>query len=228
MSETKQAAALARTRLARGLAALQADGVPFELRQVAEPVARSMGLLHEIEHGNGKVDARQGRVLLGTVREALAILQRNTQAHPAVQRAIEAVASALSTVYALAQPGPASVPPQAGTLYTAEAALGAHSSSNFYLGLNGRDVIESGGIFIATYRIPPLGQQLLVQVTMPGGHEFEARAVVTWVREASSVTSAELDASPGFGAKFIQVSREGRDLVARYVRNREPLFHEDP
>jgi hypothetical protein len=105
-----------------------------------------------------------------------------------------------------------------------EAELGAHSSTNFYKGLSGNDVIDSGGIFIATYQIPEIGQQLSLRVSMPGGYEFEALGVVRWTREAPNSGS---DGTPGFGAQFTQISPEGRQLVYRYVRNREPLFHDD-
>ena len=32
---------------------------------------------------------------------------------------------------------------------------------------------------------------------------------------------------PGYGAQFTQITPEGRQLVYRYVRNREPLFYDD-
>ena len=105
-----------------------------------------------------------------------------------------------------------------------EAELGAHSSTNFYKGLSGNDVIDSGGIFIATYQIPQLGQDLVIKVSMPGGYEFEAMGVVKWTRDAPL---SGADAPPGFGAQFTQITPEGRQLVYRYVRNREPLFHDD-
>jgi len=105
-----------------------------------------------------------------------------------------------------------------------EAALGAHSSTNFYKGLSGNDVIESGGIFVATYQIPRIGSNVLIHVSLPGGYEFEAAAVVRWTREAPQAGS---DSPPGFGAQFTQISPEARQLVYRYVRNREPLFHDD-
>ena len=118
------------------------------------------------------------------------------------------------------------MPPQAvaapGTLRL-EAELGAHSGTNFYKGLSGNDVIDSGGIFIATYQIPPIGQQLSLRVSMPGGYEFEALGVVRWTRD----TPDGGDGKPGFGAQFTQITPEGRQLVYRYVRNREPLFHDD-
>jgi hypothetical protein len=105
-----------------------------------------------------------------------------------------------------------------------EAELGAHSTTNFYKGLSGNDVIDSGGIFVATYQIPEIGRNVVVKVSMPGGYEFEALGVVRWTREAPLSGS---DSPPGFGAQFTQISPEGRQLVYRYVRNREPLFHDD-
>ena len=105
-----------------------------------------------------------------------------------------------------------------------EAELGAHSTTNFYKGLSGNDVIDSGGIFVATYQIPEIGRNIVVKVSMPGGYEFEAVGIVRWTREAPLSGS---DSPPGFGAQFTQISPEGRQLVYRYVRNREPLFHDD-
>lgn len=118
---------------------------------------------------------------------------------------------------------PAPAAPAAGAPLRIEAELGAHSVTNFYKGLSGNDVIDSGGIFIATYQIPKIGQNVVVKVSMPGGYEFEALGVVRWTRESASGS----DSPPGFGAQFTQISPEGRQLVYRYVRNREPLFHDD-
>ncbi len=105
-----------------------------------------------------------------------------------------------------------------------EAELGANSSTNFYKGLSGNDVIESGGIFIATYLAPKLGEELRLHISLPGGYEFDATAVVEWTRTISDSSSY---APPGFGARFRQIPQEGRQLVYRYVRNREPLLHDD-
>jgi hypothetical protein len=123
-------------------------------------------------------------------------------------------------VPATAQPTP---PAPAGSLRV-EAELGAHSSTNFYKGLSGNDVIDSGGIFVSTYQIPEIGQTLSMRVSMPGGYEFEAIGIVRWTRDAPNSGS---DGQPGYGAQFTQITPEGRQLVYRYVRNREPLFHDD-
>jgi hypothetical protein len=107
---------------------------------------------------------------------------------------------------------------------TITAELGAHSPSNFYKGLSGNDIIEHGGLFVSTYKLPKIGQSVRLKVSLPGGYEFEANAVVRWRREPSDAGN---DAPPGFGAQFTEITPEARQLVYRYVRNREPLFHDD-
>jgi hypothetical protein len=124
------------------------------------------------------------------------------------------------------QPGAQAAPQAAapGNALRVEAELGAHSSTNFYKGLSGNDVVDSGGIFIATYNIPEIGRPVSIKVSLPGGYEFEALAVVRWTRDSPQ---SGADAPPGYGAQFTQISPEARQLVYRYVRNREPLFHDD-
>jgi uncharacterized protein (TIGR02266 family) len=112
--------------------------------------------------------------------------------------------------------------PQGAEVVPAE--LGAHSPSNFYKGLSGNDIIDHGGLFVSTYKLPKLGQPLRLKVSLPGGYEFEANAVVRWRREPSDAGN---DAPPGFGAQFTDITAEARQLVYRYVRNREPMFHDD-
>jgi len=121
------------------------------------------------------------------------------------------------------QPAP---PIAAPTGARVDAELGAHSPSNFYKGLSGNDVVDHGGVFIATYNIPRIGQTITVHVSMPGGYEFDALAVVKWTRETVDSSQGQ-SAPPGFGAQFVQITPEARQLVYRYVRNREPLFHDD-
>jgi uncharacterized protein (TIGR02266 family) len=98
--------------------------------------------------------------------------------------------------------------------------LGIHSTSNFYKGLGGNDVIEHGGIFVATYKVLKIGTSVTLRVLLPGDYEFQATGVVQWTREGGGT-------EPGFGARFTQISPEGRQLVYRYTRNREPMFYDD-
>ncbi len=100
--------------------------------------------------------------------------------------------------------------------------LGTRSASNFYKGLAGNDVVEHGGVFVATYKIPKIGSTVTLHVLLPGNYEFHASALVQWVREPRGS-----DTEPGFGARLVEISAEGRQLVYRYARNREPLFYDD-
>ncbi|HEX8791315.1 MAG TPA: PilZ domain-containing protein [Polyangiaceae bacterium] len=126
------------------------------------------------------------------------------------------------------QPAPAAARPQqpqaAPSSDAIAAELGAHSPSNFYKGLSGNDIVDHGGLFVSTYKLPKLGTHVRLRVSLPGGYEFEANALVKWRREPSD---ASTDAPPGFGAQFTDITPEARQLVYRYVRNREPMFHDD-
>ena len=130
----------------------------------------------------------------------------------------------------MAEQPPGAPPPAAaaanGPNMRVDAELGAHSPSNFYKGLSGNDVVDHGGLFVATYNIPRIGQPIVVHVSMPGGYEFDAQAIVKWTRETVDSSHGQ-NAPPGFGAQFTQITPEARQLVYRYVRNREPLFHDD-
>jgi Tfp pilus assembly protein PilZ len=130
---------------------------------------------------------------------------------------------------AYAQPAPApadahsvatTVPatPSAGRI---DVELGIHSASNFYKGLGGNDVLDAGGIFVATYKPLKIGATVNLRVLLPGDYEFNAIAVVQWTRAAGDASE------PGFGARFTQIAAEGRQLVYRYARNREPMFYDD-
>src|SRR5439155_24791202 len=113
-----------------------------------------------------------------------------------------------------------SIPPPAGAI---EAELGAHSPSNFYKTLSGNDIVDHGGIFVSTYNIPKIGARVTLRVHLPGGYHFDCAALVKWTREARD----NPDAPPGFGAQFHGMTADQRQLVQRYVRNREPLFYDD-
>lgn len=116
---------------------------------------------------------------------------------------------------------PVPAPPPGGNMQLVSADLGAHSPTNFYKGLSGNDIIDHGGLFVSTYVSPKIGTPIRLKVSLPGGYEFEANAVVRWTREQGD------DASPGFGAAFTAITNEARQLIYRYVRNREPLFYDE-
>lgn len=114
-------------------------------------------------------------------------------------------------------------PPEA--MSPIEVSLAAHSPSNFYRGLAGDDVVDHGGIFVATYQSLPVGRAVVLRILFPGGYEAEAFGTVRFTR-AGSGSSGDMS-HPGYGVAFTRISNEGRILVSRYVRNREPIFYDD-
>jgi Tfp pilus assembly protein PilZ len=281
----------ARQSLGQGLEALQGGDAPERLLAVAQPLAKAMGMLVEMEVAPPPLARKGADPVLVALREGLSLLQLPENVDlPAAHAAMEHVAEALGVVHEIsrsaelaplsavgkdrpasaakaptaaasaptaaasaptaaiaspavaprvsgagrgaaaivAPPVPGATPVAAGDqrLRAIEAALGAHSATNFYKGLASGDIVASGGLFVATYQVPPVGQELLLKVSMPGGYEFEARGVVAWTRDVQPSSTAS-GVTPGFGAQFSEISDEGRGLIQRYVRNREPLFHDD-
>lgn len=233
----------------RALLSLQSDasGHPA-VADATEAVASSLSLVHGLAAPPGaaappaaapQVAPRAPVGMAGTMPAAAPPMPAAAPPLPSVQRpaaaaprapAAPAPAHAQQAAPA-ARPAPGPIPGPtsgaAGDLLRVNAELGVHSATNFYKGLAGNDLFDSGGIFIATYQIPRIGKELLIHVSMPGGYEFDAKGIVRWTREAPLSGPAGLESPPGFGAQFTDISAEGRQLIQRYVRNREPLFHDD-
>ncbi len=195
----------------------QQTSVHPSVAQAMEAVASSLGLIHNVWRA-GQPQAQA------------------PQAAPPAQHA-QAFAATVAAPVAAAAQKPYQAPPAAapaaapaprapaGDIVMINADLGTHSATNFYKGLSGNDIVDHGGLFVSTYMVPKIGTNVRLKVALPGGYEFEANAVVSWSREASDAGGDS--APPGFGAKFTQITQEARQLIYRYVRNREPLFHDD-
>jgi hypothetical protein len=243
----------ARQSLARGLEALQAIDAPPALLDVAAPVARAMGMLVQVETAAERLDAERVKPVLDALREGLGLLQLPELVdHPAAVRSMSAVAEALGTLIESVSVTPhelSAAPEPFSTTHTnltpcapvmtkrnvvaeldlraVDAPLGAHGASNFYCGLSGGDVLSSGGLFVATYQVPKLGEKLLLKISMPGGYAFVAKGVVAWTRSPREIPAGR-DVPPGFGAKIGEIGEDGRRLVQRYVNNREPMLYDEP
>lgn len=142
------------------------------------------------------------------------------QAKPIETRPVE-VAPAAPAPEPKAVPKKVQAPPLPPGARLFEVSLGTRSVSNFYRGLGGDDVVEHGGVFVETYRIPAMGSLLQLHVHMPGDYEFYALARVMWTRDPGG------SSEPGFGARFTEIGNDGRQLVYRYSRIREPMFYDD-
>jgi Tfp pilus assembly protein PilZ len=91
------------------------------------------------------------------------------------------------------------------------------SESQFFAGLSG-DVFE-GGLFIATYRVLPIGTLADIAVRLLET-DLSIAACVRWTRDTRSSVVA------GLGVAFVSLSGEARDHVERFCSLRAPLYHD--
>jgi uncharacterized protein (TIGR02266 family) len=241
--DTVALAQRARSALGNALASLQSESAHGELFGVAAPLAKALAICARIEADASVITGAELAAALDAIRQALELLQQpSLQTHSALlDQATAGVAQALAALHELDRGARGTSREAAATLAgthlasaptesdeaSVEAALGTHSTTNFYRGLSTDDVVSGGGLFVATYLVPEVGRRLRLKVSMPGGYEFEAGAVVAWIREPRPGSIAP-GAPPGFGARFTELSTEARQLIQRYVNNREPLFVDDP
>jgi uncharacterized protein (TIGR02266 family) len=91
------------------------------------------------------------------------------------------------------------------------------SESQFFAGLTGD--ISTGGLFIHTYSLRPVGSRVLVAFSLPMG-EIKTPGVVRWVRRASEGTE------PGLGIAFENLGSSERASIEAFCRTRPPLYHD--
>ena len=102
-----------------------------------------------------------------------------------------------------------------------EVALDEASSSNFYRGLDGNDVLVHGGVFVATYaKLPPIGAPVNLDLCFPGGIRLEVSGIVAFTQDDLG------DSSAGFGARITQVSGDARAVIGQFTSARDPLVRD--
>jgi len=103
-----------------------------------------------------------------------------------------------------------------------EVDIGIHSETNFFTGLS-MD-ISSGGLFVSTYDLLPVGTELNVNFSLPHGPVLSLDGTVNWVREYNSTRP---DQAPGMGIRFTHISREDEEHINRYISQHDPLFYDN-
>jgi uncharacterized protein (TIGR02266 family) len=103
-----------------------------------------------------------------------------------------------------------------------EVPVDLETENNFYAGVAG-DVSE-GGVFVATHVAPPVGTSVVVRLTLPGeGEPLELDGVVCWLRD---VTVSSDGMPPGCGVKWVDLPIKGKGVIARFVKERDPILFE--
>jgi uncharacterized protein (TIGR02266 family) len=93
------------------------------------------------------------------------------------------------------------------------------AESHFFAGLT--QDISSGGLFVATYQVLPLGTKLGMKLELPDGSELEAEGVVRWIRAATHEGEP-----PGIGIAFTDLSPDNLARITSFCEQRPPLYME--
>jgi uncharacterized protein (TIGR02266 family) len=97
------------------------------------------------------------------------------------------------------------------------------SDSNFYIGLT--ENLSSGGIFVATHLVQPIGTSVSMTLRLPNRKTpLALGGLVRWVREFSDT----LDAAPGMGIEFESISEADTRTIREFLAARTPLFFDMP
>ena len=101
--------------------------------------------------------------------------------------------------------------------------------NNFYVGLSQN--ISEGGIFIATYRVLPLGTRVHLTFTLPGSSELLAvEGTVSWHRPPEAVASVSGKSIPpvktGMGVQFDDPDMEVQEAIRAFTELRSPEFYD--
>ena len=95
-----------------------------------------------------------------------------------------------------------------------------HTQSNFFVGTSLN--LSEGGLFVATRSEVPVGSEVDLGFTLPGGATLQVRGVVRWRRAADERTPL---ATSGVGIQFVDASEQALAEVRAFIEQRDPLVY---
>jgi uncharacterized protein (TIGR02266 family) len=212
----------------------------LDLEVISAAIAKAVRALFSVQSSHPGDPAHAAGVCeaMDHLRQTLALLQDVRSSEPAVLNAASTIARTLAILYPVSKaqerqseaPGsPASIirGPVADDSrrqekrLAIEADIGFQSDTNFFTGFS--EDISSGGLFIASYDLRPLGSTMSVNFTLPDGYLISVIGVVRWIREYSELHP---DMEPGMGVQFEGLSREDERAINRFLAQRQPMFFE--
>jgi uncharacterized protein (TIGR02266 family) len=118
--------------------------------------------------------------------------------------------------------GPASDNRRVHSRYGVDLDVSLESDHNFYAGF--AENISTGGLFIATYKLKPVGARMDISLNLPGRDApIQTIGEVRWIREYSERSNV----GPGMGIRFVELKPEDAAAISDFVKGREPLFYDD-
>ena len=101
--------------------------------------------------------------------------------------------------------------------------VSAQSDHQFFTGFS--ENISSGGLFIATYQVLPIGSSFTLSFSVPGvDRTFEAQCEVRWLREYNENTP---DVVPGVGVSFVGLNEQDEQILDAILQRVETMFYDD-
>jgi uncharacterized protein (TIGR02266 family) len=168
-------------------------------------------------------------------RAALESLQ-SVSSETNLEEAARSVARTLAILHAFSKAAESKAPPRptepipipkhiverrAAPRATIEAEIGFQSDTNFFTGFS--EDISTGGLFLATFDLRPIGSRLNVNFTMPGGHFISVDGYVRWVREYNELNP---EVTPGMGIQFENLHPQDKEAIDSFIHQRGPLFYD--
>lgn len=106
--------------------------------------------------------------------------------------------------------------------YSVDLDVSLGSDHNFYAGF--AENLSSGGVFVATHLLKPVGEEIQFSIHLPDTDGAVAGiGQVCWIREYNERS----DLPPGMGIRFLKLQQGAEDLIRHFLNKREPLFFDE-
>ena len=106
--------------------------------------------------------------------------------------------------------------------FEAEIEISLDSDHNFYTGFT--ENISSGGLFIATRDLKPIGTPMEISFSIPGfDTKISIQAEVRWQR----LEQSHADSMPGIGVRFLNLDTAQTEAINAFIGQRGTLFYDD-
>lgn len=212
----------------------------INIENVTASIAKAVGALFAVQSSEPFEPAHTAGVChaMDHLRNTLELLQDVRSDEPALVNATQTIAKTLAILYPVSKVQerqsayPERLPSIIGQKLPSdprrsmqrvaiEADIGFQSDTNFFTGYT--EDVSTGGIFIATFDIRPIGSKMLVNFTLPDGRLITTEGLVRWVREYNETTP---NVEPGMGVQFVSLSAEDETAINTFISQREPLFYD--
>jgi uncharacterized protein (TIGR02266 family) len=101
--------------------------------------------------------------------------------------------------------------------------IGIDDHTNFYVGFS--ENVSSGGLFVATYRLMPVGTDVALTFVLPDEFPIFVHGIVRWLRDPRDLSAS--DVPPGMGIEFADLGPVEQARIQAYIGGRAPIFHPD-